>query len=104
MGDGVGDLAFWLAIGAGQVAFWAAVTPLIKAFAHRIERRPGDADEERIAMLEARLAAMEDRALTSGEVDNQFIRLAELEERVDFAERLLTQGEARAAQGEVKAS
>ncbi len=89
MGDGVGDLAFWLAIGAGQVAFWSAMTPLIKAFAKRIENRSGGSDEH-LAALEARLAAIEDRSLTSGEVDNQFVRIAELEERVDFAERLLT--------------
>jgi hypothetical protein len=90
MGDGVGDFAFWIAIGAGQIAFWAAMTPLIKAFAKRVEGS-GGSDDEHIAALEARLADIENRALTSGEVDNQFIRLAELEERVDFAERLLTQ-------------
>ena len=91
MGDGVGDLAFWLAIGAGQVAFWSAMTPIMKAFAKRIEGRHG-APDEHLAALDARIAAIEDRALTSGEVDNQFLRLAELEERLDFAERLLTQG------------
>ncbi|MBA2292346.1 MAG: hypothetical protein H0W15_07820 [Gemmatimonadales bacterium] len=90
MGDGVGDFAFWIAIGVGQVAFWAAMTPLIKAFARRIEGR-GGSDDVHIVALEARLTDIENRALTSGEVDNQFIRLAELEERVDFAERLLTQ-------------
>lgn len=41
----------------------------------------------------------DNRALTSGEVDNQFIRLAELEERVDFAERLLTQASPGALPG-----
>lgn len=90
MGDGVGDFAFWIAIGVGQVAFWSAMTPMIKAFAKRIEGK-SDADDPRVAVLESRLAAIEDRAFTSGEVDNSFIRLAELEERVDFAERLLTQ-------------
>ena len=93
MGDGVGDLAFWIAIGIGQVAFWNAMTPLIKAFAHRIEGRRHD--DERLSAIESRLHAIEDRALTSGEVDNQFLRLNELEERMDFAERVLTQGEAR---------
>ncbi len=41
--------------------------------------------------LRARLDAIEQRGLTSGEVDAQYSRLAELEERVDFAERLLAQ-------------
>ncbi len=90
MGDGVGDFAFWMAIGAGQIAFWAAMTPLIKAFARRVEGK-GGSDATHLESIEARLADIENRALTSGEVDNQFIRLAELEERVDFAERLLTQ-------------
>lgn len=90
MGDGAGDFAFWIAIGVGQIAFWAAMTPLIKAFAKRVEGR-GGSDDEHILTLEARVAEIENRALTSGEVDNQFIRLADLEERVDFAERLLTQ-------------
>lgn len=99
MGDGAGDFAFWIAVGIGQVAFWAAMTPMIKAFAKRIEGKTA-ADDPRVVVLESRLAAVEDRALTSGEVDNQFIRLAELEERVDFAERLLTQrGEAAKLNG-----
>ena len=88
MGDGVGDLAFWIMVAVATWGFWGAVTPVFKAFARRIE---GDGGDERLAALEARLHAIEDRALTSGEVDNQFLRLAELEERVDFAERLLTQ-------------
>ncbi|MEO5825670.1 MAG: hypothetical protein ABIR59_07270 [Gemmatimonadales bacterium] len=95
MGDGVGDFAFWIAIGAGQIAFWAAMTPLIKAFAKRVEGR-GGSDDEHIVSLEVRIADIENRALTSGEVDIQFIRLAELEERVDFAERLLTQAKSGA--------
>lgn len=99
MGDGVGDFAFWIAIGAGQIAFWAAMTPLIKAFAKRVEGKGGVGDAH-IASLEARLEDIENRSLTSGEVDNQFIRLAELEERLDFAERLLTQGAAKLAPDE----
>ncbi len=95
MGDGAGDFAFWVAIGAGQIAFWAAMTPLIKAFAKRVEGR-GGSDDEHVMALEARVADIENRALTSGEVDNEFLRLAELEERVDFAERLLTQAKSGA--------
>ena len=89
MGDGVGDLAFWIAIGLGQFAFWSAMGPIIKAFARRMESKTGPGDE-RMLMLEARLADHEQRGLTSGEVEAQYNRLAEVEERLDFAERLLT--------------
>jgi len=93
MGDGVGDLAFWTAIGAIGVSFWMAMTPLIKAFARRIEGKGGPG-EERILALEARLEELEHRGMTSGEVEVQFTRLAEVEERLDFAERLLTKHDA----------
>jgi hypothetical protein len=46
---------------------------------------------EQVDALRERLDAMEQRGLSSGEVDAQYARLAELEERVDFAERLLAQ-------------
>lgn len=86
--SGAGEFAMWLAVAAGQVAFWWAISPLIRALADRIARRgPGG---ERWELLEARLSALEQRNLTTGEVELQQQRLAELEERVDFAERLLT--------------
>ncbi len=88
--SGEGEFAMWLAIGAGQIAFWIAMSPLIKAFAERISRKGGPS-AERIEQLEARLAAIEGRSPITGEVELQQERLAELEERVDFAERLLTQ-------------
>jgi hypothetical protein len=83
-----GEFAMWLAIGAGQVAFWWAMGPLIKAFADRIARR--GVGGERLELIEARLAALEHRNPTTGEVELQQQRLAELEERVDFTERILT--------------
>lgn len=84
----VGEFAMWLAIGAGQVAFWWAIGPLIRALADRVARRvPG---HEQLELLEARLAALEQRNPTTGEVEAQQARMAELEERVDFAERILT--------------
>lgn len=92
MGDGVGDLAFWIAIGIIGVSFWQAMTPLIKAFARRIEGKHAGADEQLLA-IEARLLELEHRGMTSGEVEAQFSRLAEVEERLDFAERLLTKAE-----------
>lgn len=93
MGDGVGDLAFWIAVAVATASFWAAMTPLIKAFARRIEARGGVGHEERLVALEQRLADLEQRGLTSGEVEAQFTRLAEVEERLDFAERILTKVE-----------
>lgn len=84
----IGEFAMWLAIGAGQIAFWWAIGPLIRALADRVARRvPG---HERLELLEARLAALEQRNPTTGEVEAQQARMAELEERVDFAERILT--------------
>ncbi len=41
--------------------------------------------------LRARVEDLERRGLVSGEVESQYARLAELEERLDFAERLLAQ-------------
>jgi|GEM_PF-1205676 len=88
-----GEFAMWLAIGGGQVAFWVAMSPLIKAWAERI-RGKGQPEiaggEARIGELEARLERMELRSPITGEVDAQDHRLAELEERLDFTERLLT--------------
>jgi hypothetical protein len=89
--SGEGEFAMWIAIGAGQIAFWIAMTPIIKAFAERISRRGGGPPAERIEQLEARLAALEGRSPNTGEVDLQHERLAELEERLDFTERMLTQ-------------
>lgn len=90
----IGEFAMWLAIGAGQVAFWLAVSPIIRAFADRIARR--GAGGERLELMEARLAALEHRTPDTGEVELERSRLAELEERLDFAERVLTQGRPRA--------
>ena len=98
MGDGVGALAFWIAIGVVGVAFFSAMTPLIKAFARRIEGK-GGAGDERLLALEARLEDLEQRGMTSGEVEAQFTRLAEVEERLDFAERVLTRIEPAASEG-----
>lgn len=86
MGDGMGDFAFWIAIAASQLVFWPAVSPIFKAVADRIRARGAVPAE-----LEARLAALEARGPVTGETDAMHQRLLELEERVDFAERLLTQ-------------
>jgi len=86
----LGEFGMWMAIGAGQLAAWFAVSPIIKALAERISRKGQVAS---VADMEARLAAIEQRGMTTGEIDLQQSRLAELEERLDFAERLLAQRE-----------
>lgn len=68
------------------MVFIFAVPPLAKAFAHRLEGKV-PADEDTTAEIEALRAEVEAlRDLPS--------RLVELEERVDFAERLLAQQQA----------
>ncbi len=58
--------------------------PIAQAILRRVEGRYRDGGElaERVADLEHRLA----------EVEQDRLRVAELEERVDFAERLLSKG------------
>lgn len=95
----LGEFGMYLAIAVTMGSFFGVTAPVFKALAKRLEGRSAS-DDARIAMLEARLDSMEGRALTSGEVDNQFVRIAELEERLDFAERLLTQRSEGAVGGE----
>ena len=92
MGDGIGDFAFWIAVGVINMAVWGAMTPVLKAWADRIRgsvAAPAD--------IEARLAALEATRPVTGETDLVYQRIAELEERLDFTERLLAQGRDEAA-------
>jgi hypothetical protein len=86
--SGEGEFAMWLAIGGIGVAFWVMMAPIFKAAATRIAGKGGD--PARLEELEHRLAELEVRALTSGEVEAQFSRFDELEGRLEFAERMLT--------------
>jgi hypothetical protein len=61
--------------------------PIIKAIVRRLERRPDDAGPES-AKLGAELSEIRQRLEA---VENLASRVGEIEERVDFAERLLTQ-------------
>ncbi|MES2304111.1 MAG: hypothetical protein V4558_01315 [Gemmatimonadota bacterium] len=64
--------------------------PVGKAIKGMLEAGPrDDLATMRLEELEARLSNMETRGLSSGEVEAQFSRLAEVEDRLDFAERLL---------------
>jgi hypothetical protein len=85
----LGEFAMWAAAGAMFIGFWIAVSPIFKAIAGRIASG-GRAGTDRIQALEDRLAALEQVALTSGEVEAQYARLSDVEERLDFAERMLT--------------
>jgi hypothetical protein len=80
-----GEFAMWLAIGGTSVGLLTVFAPLVRAWARRIE---GAADADQTL---ARLETLERQGMVSGEVDLTRQRLAELEERLDFAERLLGQ-------------
>jgi hypothetical protein len=68
--------------------------PLLKAWARRIEHggRGDPALRQEVADLRARLDEIETRALSSGEVDAADHRFYQMEERVEFVERLLARG------------
>jgi hypothetical protein len=68
---------------AALVATTLILWPLVRAFARRLEGK-GGADS-------ALRAEMEQLHVRVGEVDAMQARIAELEERVDFTERLLAQ-------------
>jgi hypothetical protein len=79
---GVGELAMFLAIGAAAVALLFG--PIGSAVARRIVGRPEPDD--------AHTEIEEIRARVTDEADDLRNRLAEVEERLDFAERLLAHG------------
>jgi transposase-like protein len=93
MGDILQFFGVMMSIALAGAGGYAAIA-LVSAWVKRLERRGGVVDpalEEEVARLRERLAELED---AEG-------RLAELEERLDFAERMLTQArEARIGPGE----
>ena len=80
--SGAGELAMFLAIGASAVALLFG--PIGSALGRRLAGRhePGDAS----------IQIEEMRAQVATEVDDLRNRLVEVEERLDFAERLLAHG------------
>ena len=88
-----GEFAMWLAVGGTSIGVLTVFSPLVRAWARRIE---GGADSDQTL---ARLDALERQEVAGGEVDLTRQRLAELEERLDFTERLL--GQARASAPEL---
>ena len=73
-----GELAMFLAIGAAALGFFFG--PLGSALGRRLSGRADDTENE-LAELSAQVTA---------ETDDLRRRLAEIEERLDFTERLLT--------------
>lgn len=71
------------ALAATVIILW----PIMRAFGRRLE---GKGDSDRVLR-----ADVENLHARLGEVDALQARMAELEERVDFAERLLAQGPAQ---------
>ena len=80
---GAGELAMFLAIGAASVALLFG--PIGSALARRLggHSEPGDTSNQ----------IEEIRAQVTAELDDLRNRLVEVEERLDFAERLLAHGE-----------
>lgn len=85
-GDTVGALGFWMAMGGIGIAFFLG--PIGQAMARRIGAKSadpatglttGEMNAERVAAVEERLLQME-------------AERHQLEERLDFAERMLSQG------------
>lgn len=91
-----GQFAMMMALGAVGVAFIIVVLhPLVQALAERLRGggTHGSAD------LEQRIERLEQVGLSTDQVMLGEHRLAELEERVDFAERLLARQPQRQAIG-----
>ncbi len=87
MGDGIGDFAFWLAVGV----LFVGVTfgPIGRAIGHAVETVVGRLFGGRDARHSEDLEQLTDRVASLEGVER---RLLEVEERLDFAERLLTSG------------
>jgi hypothetical protein len=80
MGDGIGDFAFGLSIGA--IGLGLLIGPVGRAIATWIESKIAPGRRDPSPELEARLSEFETVAQ----------RVQELEERLDFTERVLASG------------
>ena len=88
MNDG-GPPAIVMIVFLGLLATTIILWPVMRAFARRLEGK-GGADPA----LHAEIEQLQHRL---GEVDSLQQRVAELEERIDFTERMLARGQAPAA-------
>ena len=86
----LGEFAMWLALGFGFLGFWFG--PIAKAIGRWIESKTGAGfSKQQVLELEARVNELEQVMLRTPAQGVPAERVAELEERVDFAERLLSQ-------------
>lgn len=87
--DGAGAFAMFLAAGGTMVAL--LLGPVGQALARRIGKKPSERSDSGLTtgeMAAQRLAAMEARL---AELEGVAAHVDEIEERLDFAERMLTQ-------------
>ena len=90
MNDSIGAFGMWLAVGLGSLGFF--FSPIGKSVGRWIESW-GGASRGSTRELEARVAELEQMIQRTPAQGVPAERLAELEERVDFAERMLAQKE-----------
>lgn len=77
----LGQFALFMAVGAGAIGIFFG--PIGKAIGRLIEGRRRDGGSDTVASdLQARVEQLE--------LESERMRMAELEERLDFAERMLT--------------
>ncbi len=81
---------FVMVILAGLVFTGLLLWPIVRALARRLEGGSSAKLQAELDEIRARLDAVEQRAVTSGEFDQAQHRLYDLEERLEFAERMLT--------------
>lgn len=83
-------LVAFAVVGGAVLIFW----PLIRAIARRIEGGGGNKEiRAELKSLHSRLDSVEQDAITSGEVDASVQRLYDLEERLDFMERVISRSD-----------
>jgi hypothetical protein len=87
MGDGIGDFAFGLSIGA--IGLGLLIGPVGRAIASWIESKIGPGRRDPSPELQVRLSDPEAMAH----------RVQELEERLDFTERVLASGKSPTGEG-----
>lgn len=85
----LGEFAMWLALGFGFLGFWFG--PIAKAVGRWIESKTGGTSRQQVHELESRVAELEQLVLRTPAQGVPAERVAELEERLDFAERVLSQ-------------
>lgn len=95
----VADFLFWNEVVIPLAGMAVAVIlgfPIIRAVVRRLERRSAEASSSEVAALRSEVAELKGRL---ADMEDASHRMAELEERLDFTERILTQQRQRAELG-----